>query len=74
MVLNDAEKRPSLLPVEFLGRGEYRPVFPDEPPGGEANIAEIRFRGVQDGYVLLWSTVLDDLIAFHGTEAARDGC
>jgi hypothetical protein len=46
-----------------------RVVFPDEPPGGAANIAEIRFQGVQHGYVLLWSSVLEDLVAFYGTDA-----
>jgi hypothetical protein len=58
--------------IKFLESSRYEAVFPDEPPGGEANIAETRFRVVQDGYVLLWSAVLNDLVAFYGTEADRE--
>ena len=52
-------------------QGKYRLAYPGQ--GGPSNweLAEIVRRVNHEGYVLLWSTVLEDLIAFYKTEVDR---
>ena len=42
-----------------------------EPEATDNELAEIKARVDVEGYVLLWSTVLQDLIAFYRDEEAR---
>lgn len=49
----------------------YRQKFPGDGPPGDAELAEISARVLIDGYVLLRSTVLGDLVAFYRDEEAR---
>lgn len=46
----------------------YRATLPPRQPS-DPELAEIVRRVHEDGYVLLWSTVLKDLVAFYKTES-----
>jgi hypothetical protein len=69
-------ERRDTLPTEQSGtRGGsppegYRLKYPDAQATSE-ELEEIAARVRGEGYVLLWSTVLQDLIAFYGDEEAR---
>ena len=51
--------------------GPHRLVYPGQGGPSERELAEIVQRVNHEGYVLLWSTVLADFVAFYKTEADR---
>ena len=55
----------------LLRKHGYRQVYPGDGLPGDQELAEIERRVEEEGYVLLWSTVLEDLVAFYKTEADR---
>ena len=50
-----------------LIKPRYRPLFPDLDQR-DAEMEELARRVEEEGYVLLWSNVLQDLLAFHGND------
>jgi hypothetical protein len=58
--------------VKILKLEGYRAKYP-EPRATERELAEIVARVYHEGYVLLWSTVLQDLVAFYRDEADKVG-
>ena len=58
--------------IRILKLKGYRPKYP-EPRATDRELAEIVARVYSDGYVLLWSNILNDLIAFYRDEADRAG-
>ena len=56
--------------MEYL-MNRYRQVYPGDDGPGLDELLEIESRLQKDGYVLLWSNVLDDLVAFYETEEDR---
>ena len=50
-----------------LIKPRYRPLFPDLDQR-DAEMEELARRVEEEGYVLLWSNVLQDLVAFHGND------
>jgi len=49
----------------------YRLKYPDVPADYQ-ELTEIEARVERDGYVLLWSNILNDFVAFYKTEADRE--
>jgi len=47
-----------------LAKSQYKPVFP-HPDQRDDEMTELVRRVEDEGYVLLWSNVLQDLVAFH---------
>ena len=47
-----------------LAKRRYKPAFP-HPVQHDDEMMELKRRVKEDGYVLLWSNVLQDLVAFH---------
>ncbi len=47
-----------------LAKSRYKPVFP-HPDQRDDEMTELERRVEEEGYVLLWSNVLQDLVAFH---------
>ena len=47
-----------------LAKRRYRPIFP-HPAQRDDEMTELERRVEEEGYVLLWSNVLEDLVAFH---------
>ena len=47
-----------------LAKRRYRPVFP-HPAQRDDELKELVRKVEEEGYVLLWSNVLEDLVAFH---------
>jgi len=50
-------------------QGKYRLAYPGQGGPGNQELAEIVRRVNHEGYVLLWSTVLEDFVSFYRTEA-----
>ena len=73
-VIRPQEPLPSALLAELrryrdeiraeLAKRRYKPVFP-HPDQREDEMTELERRVKEEGYVLLWSNVLQDLVAFH---------
>ena len=49
----------------------YELAYPDTDNPDPGELAEMEWRVVEGGYVLLWSDVLKDFIAFHRDEDSR---
>lgn len=58
------EERSTTLPQN------YHLKYPDSQTT-EQEVREIQVRVCREGYVLLWSRTLNDLVAFYNTEAGR---
>lgn len=54
--------------LEYLRRCGYRLNFANDYEAGDAEIAEAEAAIERDGYVVLWSNVLKDLVAYVLTE------
>ena len=73
-VIRPQEPLPSALLAELrryrdeiraeLAKRQYKPVFP-HPAQRDDEMTELVRRVEEEGYVLLWSNVLEDLVAFH---------
>ena len=59
-------------PIDSLDvPGNYNLKYPDAP-ADDQELLEIENRVLTKGYVLLWSEVLEDTVAFYKTEADRE--
>jgi hypothetical protein len=56
--------------IRILKLRNYRPKYP-ESEVTDKELAEIVTRVYSEGYILLWSTVLQDLIAFYKNETFK---
>ena len=56
------QHKPEIL--RHLIQRRYKPVFP-HPAQRDDEMTELVRRVEEEGYVLLWSNLLDDLVAFH---------
>ena len=53
--------------ISYLIQRRYEPVYPHQDQR-EDELKELVRRVEEEGYVLLWSNVLQDLVAFHGND------
>lgn len=54
--------------AEILAHLRYHQKYPGDGPPGDAELREIEDRVYADGFVLLWSIVLQEMVAFYRDE------